>query len=274
MNGQRDFLKEICDEQGIKIESFSQDYVLRLSKNGITCHIFGAFWEINNAAADRIAGDKNACSLILANNGIPVIHHELFFNPKQRLNWATSEGSWTAALAYFNSTGRSAVLKPNQGTLGNDVYYCDSIPLMEAAVQTIFTSHPSCAISPYVDIKTEYRVFYNNGECPFIYGKQPAENEWQHNLSKGARAVVLPNETEEDKNKINDLKILAVKAAKCIGITFATVDIVEDIKGEYKIMEINAGVQARILLQQHPHLRPIIKKMYTNAVHEMFRGKE
>ena len=269
MNSQHDFINEICAEEGIQLESLSQNYVLRLTKNGQTRTVFGAFWDINSAAADRIACDKTACYSMLHSNKIPAIAHELFYNPMHRMGWARPEGTWANALRFFESCGNLAVLKPNQGTRGNDVYLCDSIPAMEAAAHAIFTNHPSAAISPYRKIETEYRVFYLNGKCYFVYGKTASET-WQHNLAQGAKAVQMPNETEEDKKWINKLYNLAIRAANCIGINFATIDIAESHNKEIAIMEINSGVQAKILLNQLPQLRPIIKNIYTAAIKAMF----
>lgn len=269
MNAQRDFIYEICEELGIELERFSQDYVLRLSKDGVTRQIFGAYWDVNSAAADRIACDKNACYMLLKNSGIPAIPHELFYNPQRRIGWAGPEGTWSNALKYFNACGSSAVLKPNQGTRGMDVYYCDSIPQMEAAAQTIFASHPSCAISPYVEIETEYRVFYHMGTCLYAYGKK-ATDSWQHNLSQGAKAIELPFKTDDEKKRRDDLYNLAIRAAKCVGINFATIDIAAEPSGRLSIMEINSGVQARLLLEQLPHLRPVVKKIYATAIKALF----
>ena len=269
MNSQRDFINEICTENDIEIKSFSGDYVMRLTKNGISRNIFGAFWDINTAAADRIACDKTACFELLTSSGVPAIEHVLFNNPLARLNWAKPEGSWSSALSVFKAFGNLVVLKPNQGTRGSDVYFCDSIPKMEAAAHAIFSTHPSAAISPYVSIQTEYRVFYLNNKCHLVYGKE-ANETWQHNLAMGAKAVEFIVKSQEQKNLLAKLKELACKAAECIAINFATVDIAQTESGGLYVMEINSGVQARLLLEQHPHLRDIIKRIYKNAILQMF----
>lgn len=269
MYSQRDFICEICDENDIEVECFSGDYVTKLTKNGISRNIFGAFWDINTAAADRIACDKTACYELLNASGISVIEHVLFNNPLARLIWAKPEGSWAGALRVFKAFGSSVVLKPNQGTRGNDVYFCDNIPKMEAAAHAIFSIHPSAAISPFVKIQTEFRVFYLNGKCHLVYGKEACET-WQHNLAKGAKAVELIVKTKEDKKLLAELKALAGKAAECIGINFATIDIAQTESGRLYVMEINSGVQARLLLEQHPHLRETIKRIYYSAIQQMF----
>ena len=266
---QRDFINEICAEENIELNGYSMDYVLKLTKCGTTRNIFGAFWDINTAAADRIACDKTACYELLHSNGIPAIKHILFNNPLTRLMWAKPEGSWAVALKHFETFGREIVLKPNQGTRGNDVFFCDNIPKLEAAAHTIFANYSAAAISPFVRIQTEYRVFYLNGKCHLVYGKEARET-WQHNLAMGAKAVEFVVKTKNDKQLLNELKNLASFAAERIGINFATVDIVKTDENELLVLELNSGVQARLLLEQHPHLRSKVKSIYRMAILGMF----
>lgn len=269
MYSQRDFIGEVCADENIELSGYSGDYVLKLSKNGTTRSIFGAFWDINSAAADRIACDKTACFELLNACGIPAIQHVLFNNPLTRLMWAKPEGSWAIALRLFDAFGGQLVLKPNQGTRGNDVYFCDTIPKMEAAAHQIFAHHSAAAICPFVKILAEYRVFYLDGKCHLVYGKEAGET-WQHNLAMGARAVEFVVRTNEDKLLLKELKNLAATAAERIGINFSTVDIARTEEDELFVMEINSGVQARLLLEQHPHLRDAVKKIYRTAILRMF----
>lgn len=246
------------------MESFSYgDYVLRLTKNGVSHNIYGAFWDINSAASDRIACDKTACYILLENNKIPAIVHEILFNPLRRIGWAGENGAWALASAFLKQH-KKVVLKPNQGTMGQDIHLCNSIPELEAAAHAIFLNYPDAALSPYKEITNEYRVFFLNGKCHFVYGKEKCSS-WQHNLSQGAKAFEI-----NDQEKTTKIKSLATRAADCIGITFATIDIAESPSGELTIMEINSGVQARQLLEQLPHLRPIIKNIFLEAIKLLF----
>jgi biotin carboxylase len=262
MNNQCDFVKEICTEENILFEPLSHGYVMCLTKDGVTRHIFGSYWDINSAASDRIACDKTACFILLQKSGIPAIAHELLYNPLRRPGWAGKNGAWERAAAFFKKHNQKVVLKPNQGTKGEDIFLCKTMPELEAAAQAIFQNYPDAALSPYREIENEYRIFFLNGNCRFIYGKASGFS-WQHNLSQGAVAFEIP---DDEKEKINTLKILATRAANCIGITFATIDIAETPDGELAVMEINSGVQARYLLEQLPHLRTIIKNIYAEAV--------
>jgi glutathione synthase/RimK-type ligase-like ATP-grasp enzyme len=265
MNNQIDLVREICKAEKIMFESLSHGYVMRLTKNNESRHIFGSYWDINSAASDRIACDKTACYVLLTKSGIPAIAHELLYNPLRRAGWAGKKGAWARAVLFFKKHNSRVVLKPNQGTKGQDIYLCKSIPELEAAAQAIFANYPDAALSPYREIENEYRVFYLNGTCAFAYGKTKGYT-WQHNLSQGAVAFELKNEKILCK-----LEALAKQAAACIGITFATIDIAESPKSnELAIMEINSGVQARQLLEQLPHLRPTIKGIYADAVKMLF----
>ena len=50
------------------------------------------------------------------------------------------------------------VVKPNEGTSGRSVFLVSCRPQLELAVQDIFTTHASLAISPYLAIEDEVRV--------------------------------------------------------------------------------------------------------------------
>ena len=319
----KSFMKELCEEAGILLETFSQGYVLRLSKKKVATplcgglgvapplsdgncesnflakkvatplcgglgaapplsdgncesnflvnkkirHILGSFWDINSAAADRIACDKCACYTLLTANEIPAIQHQLLNNPVIRQGWAKS--TWAQALEYFEKHNQKVVVKPNQGSGGIDVFYCDNISCLEATIQKLFAIYPTVAISPFYKITTEYRVFYLNGKCHYIYGKI-ATNTWKHNLSENAK--VIEQNKIQNKELLTKLQNMASNAATTIGINFASIDIAELSTGELFIMEINSGVQARRLVEQLPHLHDTIKNIYLSALTQMFEG--
>ena len=264
MNSQSDFVREICNELNILCESLSSGYVMRLTKGDFSRRIFGSYWDINSAASDRIACDKTASYALLEKSGIPAIKHELIYNPLRRPEYTRKDGELSHA-AQFLSKYKKVVIKPNQGTKGQDIFFCQTMSELEAAAAAIFLNHPDAALSPYREIKNEYRVFYINGSCRFVYGKAKGQT-WQHNLSQGALAFEIPH---DECAKLTDL---AIKAAKCIGITFATIDIAES-ADELAVMEINSGVQAKQLLEQLPHLRPIIKEIYKEAIDLLMRER-
>ena len=266
----RDFLREICGEEGIGYQTLSQEYIVRLTKGDVSRHALWAHWDCNGAVADRIACDKTACYEVLTVCGVKAVPHVQLLHPLKRMGWTGEKGTWQKALDLFEQYGGRAVLKPNQGTNGRHVYFCDTVQGLESAAHGIFAEYPDLAMSPFLEIQGEYRVFYVYGECPLCYGKTPDPDNWRHNLSQGATAFELNRPGDEGKLAL--LKDMAGNAARAIGINFATVDVVELASGELMVMEINAGVQAKQLLVQMPHLRPIVKGIYTRAVQGMFES--
>ena len=87
---------------------------------------------------------------------------------------------------------------------------------------------------------------------------------WKHNLGSGARASV--NIDPEIKSSV---QALAIKAAKSIGVRFASIDIVKT-DGELMIMEINSGVMMEKAPAFIPGGREIAKEIYKEAICKMF----
>jgi glutathione synthase/RimK-type ligase-like ATP-grasp enzyme len=267
MSNTKTLVSEICTEQGISCLSLSRGYILRMSKGGQTRHIYGNYWDLNSAAADRLACDKCGCYALLNASGIPAIEHTLVFNPVDRSAWTGDGGTLLSALDYLKEHNHRIVVKPNQGTQGRDVYYCDTPLAVEQALLTIFKTEPDAVISPYAEIGTEYRVFYLAGRAYFMYGKARRDS-WKHNLASGAMAFEI-----FDAKIQAELAKLALRAAQCIGINFASIDVAELADGSLAIMEINSGVMANRLMEQLPHLRGTIKGLYTEAIEQLFKQK-
>jgi glutathione synthase/RimK-type ligase-like ATP-grasp enzyme len=84
---------------------------------------------------------------------------------------------------------------------------------------------------------------------------------WRHNLDAGARPVLLePGEAREASVAI------ALRAAKAIGIRFASVDVVR-VGGALRILEINSGVMMEALGKLHPEL---VDAAYSAALDKVF----
>ena len=259
-----ELINEICAERNIKVEYLSKDYILQLTKDNQSRHIFGPYWGLNSATADRLACDKAGCYIMLNQGGVPAIEHVLMYNPLRRSYLMDDQGVMTHALEFFHKNNRQVVAKPNLGAQGRDVYFCDTPLALEQAIMTIFATEPDVALCPYHEINTEYRVFYLHGRAHYIYGKTKGDT-WKHNLSQGAVAFEVT-----DESLLARLEDLAVRAARCINISFATIDIAVLEDGELAVLEINAGVQVQHLLEQLPERRGVVKDMYAEAVDGMF----
>jgi glutathione synthase/RimK-type ligase-like ATP-grasp enzyme len=84
---------------------------------------------------------------------------------------------------------------------------------------------------------------------------------WRHNLDAGARPVLLEQGAAREA-----CVALARRAAKAIGIRFASVDIVR-VGGAWKVLEINSGVMMEALGKLHPEL---VDAAYGAALDKVF----
>jgi glutathione synthase/RimK-type ligase-like ATP-grasp enzyme len=261
-----ELLNEICVDNEIKCETFSHKWVYRLTKNGKTRFVAGHHFDGNSSAADRIACDKYACYEVLESKKIPAVVHKIIFDPVTRPGWMGEKGTWQTALELYRTFGQKVVIKPNDGWQGRNVSLCETPAEVEQALQAIFFQDANACMCPFYELEHEYRVFYTFGECSYAYGKKRSPGSWKHNLSGGATAFEI-----EDEALLASLYDLSKRAAEAININFATVDIVQQAKdGKLMVIEINAGVSAKRLLEQRPENRAKIKASYEKAVLKMF----
>jgi len=76
-------IKEICSENEILYETFSYDWIFRLSKNGNVKYIYGYQFDNNSATSQLICSDKCATSDLLQFNKIPAVEH--FFSCRRQI---------------------------------------------------------------------------------------------------------------------------------------------------------------------------------------------
>ncbi|MCW5875936.1 MAG: hypothetical protein KIS85_03550 [Anaerolineales bacterium] len=166
-----ELVKEIAAEQGYALNSFSQDWVLRLEKNGLSRHVFGYKFEINSASAELMAGDKAALADLMGHLGIPHVPHKLFHHPRLS-GYVSSQGNWPGMLAYAAEVGYPLVCKPNAGTGGAGVTLVHGPGELEEAVLTLFQKYRGVCLSPLLTIAQEFRAIMLDGECELLYVKR------------------------------------------------------------------------------------------------------
>ena len=71
---------------------------------------------------------------------------------------------------YFNMFEKNVVIKPNNGTCGNNVIHTNNIEELNKEYKKIIEKNHSICICPFYDIKNEYRVIYLK-EKQYIYKK-------------------------------------------------------------------------------------------------------
>ena len=76
---------------------------------------------------------------------------------------------------YFEKYKRDVVIKANEGSYGNSMYYVNDFLELQEKMNLLFQKHSSISISPFYDILCEYRVIVLDDEVLLIYGKRRAE---------------------------------------------------------------------------------------------------
>ena len=310
-NNERKFtkmIKEICKEENINIESYSDNWIFRLSKDHISKHILGYRFELNSSSVDDICNDKSAASDIMISNHIPCVEHTFFISPPN-LKYINNTGNLSEMLNYLKQH-KQIVCKPNEGTGGNCVTLVSNEKELEEAANEIFKENISLALSPFYEINNEYRVIILNNKVKLIYLKEipfligngkdsilkliadsnkkysineidkhinyydiPKHNEiiklnWKHNLGLGSKSQLL-----EDKEIKTILSNLAIKVSKTLNLKFASIDIIET-NDTYKVLEINSGVMMDHFANINKENYKIAKSIYKEAIEAMFENKQ
>jgi glutathione synthase/RimK-type ligase-like ATP-grasp enzyme len=208
-----------CVAHGIACEVKSQGWLIVMERGRTRRFAFGYDIGLNSAMAHRLANDKSATAEVLELSGVACIPHTVFLSPKLGKHVAP-DGSRDAMLAELAKHPDGIVVKPNEGTSGRFVFRADSEAGLDRAADEIFASHLSLAISPYVEIEQEVRVVLLDDDPLVVYRKERV-SDWRHNLDFGAQPVLL-----EPGEMRNACVAIAVRAARAIGIRFASVDIV------------------------------------------------
>lgn len=164
-------LHQICAVRGIKLVSFSDDWILRLTKSGRITHVIGYDFALNSATAKMLCKDKSATSDLLAHVGLPRVEHRIFHGPQLK-GYVPSHGNWQVMLKLFNDWGRDVVCKPNEGTGGKNVMRAQSEAELEEAAMEVLTRSRALCLSPFERVDSEYRVAVLDGEMQFVYRKE------------------------------------------------------------------------------------------------------
>jgi glutathione synthase/RimK-type ligase-like ATP-grasp enzyme len=254
-----DAITKYCARHGISCEVKSQGWLIVMQRDDKRRFTLGYDLGLNSAISHRIASDKAATSDVLAMSGIACVAHTQFSNPLLA-NYAPASGLHQAMRALLMQHPQGVVVKPNEGTSGKLVFKITNEAELDGAAREIFTSHLSLAISPYVEIAEEVRVVLID-DTPLVTYAKARGADWRHNLDLGAQPVLLPPGATHDA-----CVALAIRAAKAIGIRFASVDVVR-VADAWKVLEINSGVMMETLGKHHPEL---VRAVYTAALDKLF----
>lgn len=304
-NSQTNFVRmiqEICRENGISLWSFGGDWGFLLEKNGRRGRILGYQFGLNAAVSKDICTDKSIASEMMAQDGIPCVEHICFMAPHM-FGYVGGSGNWRGLMQLLERY-QVIVCKDNTGTGGNQVYLVRDQKELELAADAVFQRADAMAVSPYYRIQEEYRVVLLDQEVQIVFRKirrhltgdgtstvrclyaqnlldggssaripeedldrvlKEGENyvlNWKHNLGQGADADVIEERDAEE------ICALAKRAAACLDIRFASVDVVMTEEG-LKVMEVNAGVMMENLAGINGEYYKKAKSIYERAIFKM-----
>lgn len=227
-------LKEICVEEGLKIEVFSHDWLCKITDPRTSKFVwtYGYNFTLNTSVSHMIANDKVATSAVLTRNNISNVKHLQLFNSEVRKDMLIENSLEIDLDLTLLEFEYPVVVKPNMGTLGKNVFLCHSREEVLKAISVIDVKD-SVAISKYYESDFEYRFYILENEILFMYKKSKTKDSWKHNLNQGA--------TPQREVASVEMRDLALSAFKVLGLRCAAVDILETKEG-YKVLEVNSGI--------------------------------
>lgn len=213
-------VREACAAMrpAVDVESLGDGWILRLSQKSndtrrIIGHIHGYCFDLNPAATHQLCCDKAATAEVLTSLSIPCVPHSLVLHPDMS-RFVPHQGTWEAILKTWRGWNENVVVKDNTGTGGRGVYHCKNIIDLERAVYPLFARHDAIAISPFVDVKHEYRFVMLNHTCELAYEKVRATVTGdgqssclaliatQSSMSSNALAQLLENLTDSERSAL------------------------------------------------------------------------
>lgn len=294
-------IKKICEEKNIQYEELSDDWVIKLKRGSKNKFIVGYKFDLNTQATSEICNDKFALYAVLESEGIPVIKHNILFkNEEDKLK------------KYFYNYNQNVVLKPNNGTCGNNVLHICNYNELEDEYNKLISKCYSVDICPFYEIESEYRVIYLPKKQhiykkvkPIITGDgfhnvkellEEFNGDYFSNLenlkNENISLDYIPKLGEKIEyewrfnlskgakiaNASDDEKNILIniveKIVEVINLKFVSIDIVRLPNNQYMVMEINSGVMMENLINLQEDGEQIAKDLYGEAIDMMFVEKE
>lgn len=249
---------EYCVREHIDFQSFSDEWVLRLSKGDVIKWIVGYKFDVNSSAAGELAQDKVATYAALNAAGIDAVPHHLVRSlPKEIIH----ESNLHQLL-----NGAPVVAKPLEGSGGREVGWFkttdDALAMIKAS------GEPAWALAPHLDLQAEYRFMMLDGKLLVAYEKtQPIyRGELKmFNLGYGAIAKDMPEDT------LVELLPIAERVLKTTALRLAAVDIVKRADGSLLVLEVNDGIIMEHYARQSAVSKDRAIEVYSSIIKAMLR---
>ena len=303
-------IKQIALENDLSYEVLSCDLVIKLTKGNKIRYINGYKFGLNSHSLGLILDDKYATYELLNSLGISVCKHHILFRPTNYNSYAKNYNSFDYCYDLFLKYNKNVILKVNNGTCGDGVYHITTKKELKKTYNHLLKYNFSISLCPYYDIKNEYRVILLNNEIKIMYGKinpvvigngkdklidllkdfninyfgyktnlkkninynkvlkkdEKFIYDFKYNLSKGS--IITEDIDKETKSIISKM---AKDVSKKINLGFGSIDIIKTNDDKYYVLEINSGVMIENYIKLTSDGFKKAKKVYEEAVLEMFK---
>lgn len=248
-----DIIKKICEERSIVVRSFSDDWILELSKDDQKSFVYGYRFGINSSSAEGVAQDKVATYQVLDSNDIPAVPHVIVSTR------ATSHDGWKDAVAEW---GRF-IVKPLHGGGGRGLRLFSDVNEAVGHME----KHPELewCVSPFLDLVSETRLILLDGEVLLSFEKQDPQLKDgipMFNIRLGAKAVNI--------NPDEEIQKLAKNTQFAISPRLTAVDIVRTMDDRLLVLELNDGFSLEHYLRQHGENHAAAVRVYERVVDSIF----
>lgn len=254
-NSFQQILHEICQAEGISIQSLSAGWVQKLQKSDQIRYVVGHKFGLNPQSAGLIADDKYATFAVLRTAGLPIIEHALLYDFSNQETYAQGRNSLDYVKSYLAEHNNHIVAKPNNGTRGRGVCYIQRPDEILPAIEIVFRSVASASLCPFYEITHKYRFVILDGEARLAFVR---------------RANIPGSKKMTGGQFYQDLSKLALAAARALNLRFCSVDFIQLPNGKIHIIEVNSGVMLKFYLEAHPNDYDLVKNIYRDAIRRMF----
>ena len=247
-----------CQRSSIDFQAFSDDWVLRLTRDGKTRWIVGYKFDVNRSGAGEVAQDKVATYAALNAAGIDATPHYLVRSLPLELIHADN--------LHRTLDGVPVVAKPLEGTSGRDVTRFGTID--EALAMIRSSGEPAWAVSPHYELQAEYRLVMLDGGVLLSYEKSQPTLRGDlklFNLAYGAVVIDIGNEA-----LLAQLSSIASRVMEATALRVAAVDIVRKLDGSLEVLEVNDGISMEHYARQSHEYETRAGAVYDAIVAAMF----
>jgi ribosomal protein S6--L-glutamate ligase len=254
-------LHELAKENGYTATRII-DGVYEFKKGNKKVYIKGKNFGLNTALAAAFAKNKAQTFEILRRNGIKAVPHYELYQPVFYAIFGDQEKRNKMRIkSIIKKEKLPLVIKPAEGSKSIGVSLVRSKRQIVRAAEDLFITEKEVVLCPFRDIKHEYRTVVLNGKVELIYDKIKPERVKHGKLVFGMR----PQKIDSTDKVYSKLETIAKRAAKTLGLDFATVDIIETEKEGLEILEVNSNVCLGVFGGRNQEYFDVAKSIYKKA---------